>query len=184
MRDEKLLDRIWLDPETGLRDVTSAIGPMLLGRLRKHARVRRYGDAEVDDVFQDALLQLLRPEVRAEIRRRAGGEILPWLSRWGYWRLDDAARKRAAEAARAPASVDPAPVDPPGASEAASVVAAAAARLSPRDQSILRWRYEERASNAEIGKRLDVSEGAAKKAAHDARERLRKILDDAGVRYE
>src|SRR6266571_4852898 len=86
-------------------------------------RERRYGDAEVDDVFQDALLQLLRPEVRAEIRRRAGGEILPWLSRWGYWRLDDAARKRAAEAARAPAPVDPAPVDPPGASEAASVVA-------------------------------------------------------------
>lgn len=182
MSDEELLDRIGLDPETGLRDVTSAIGPMLLGRLRKHARIRRYGDAEVDDVFQDALLQLLRPEVRAEIRRRAGGEILPWLSRWGYWRLDDAARKRAAEAARAPAPADLAPADPPGASEAASVVAAAVARLSPRDQSILR--YEERASNAEIGKRLDVSEGAAKKAAHDARERLRKILDDAGVRYE
>lgn len=100
MSDEELLDRIGLDPATGLRDVMSAIGPMLLGRLRRHARVRRYGDAEVDDVFQDALLRLLRPDVRAEIRR-AGGEILPWLSRWGYWRLDDAARKRAAEAARA-----------------------------------------------------------------------------------
>jgi RNA polymerase sigma factor (sigma-70 family) len=181
--DEELLDRIGLDPATGLRDVMSAIGPMLLGRLRRHARVRRYGDAEVDDVFQDALLRLLRPEVRAEIRR-AGGEILPWLSRWGYWRLDDAARKRAAEAARASAPADPAPADLPGASEAASVVTAAVARLSPRDQSILRWRYEERVSNGEIGKRLDVTEGAAKKAAHDARERLRKVLDDSGVRYE
>ncbi len=183
MSDEELLDRIRLDPATGLRDVMSAIGPMLLGRLRKHARVRRYGDAEVDDVFQDALLRLLRPEARAEILR-AGGEILPWLSRWGYWRLDDAARKRAAEVGRAPAPADPTPADPPGASEAAKAVAAAVARLNPRDQSILRWRYEERASNAEIGKRLDISEGAAKKAAHDARERLRKILDDAGIRYE
>jgi RNA polymerase sigma-70 factor, ECF subfamily len=180
--DEELLHRIGLDPATGLRDVMSEIGPRLLGRLRKHARVRRYGDTEVDDVFQDALLRLLRPEERAGILR-AGGEILPWLSRWGYWRLDDAARKQAAEAARAPAP-DPAPADPPGASVAASVVAAAVARLSPRDQSILRWRYEERASNAEIGKRLDVSEGAAKKAAHDARERLRNVLDGAGVRYE
>lgn len=181
MSDEELLDRIGLDPATGLRDVMSAIGPMLLGRLRRHARVRRYGDAEVDDVFQDALLRLLRPDVRAEVRR-AGGEILPWLSRWGYWRLDDAARKRVAEVGRA--SADPTPADPPGASEAAKAVTAAVARLNPRDQSILRWRYEERASNAEIGKRLDISEGAAKKAAHDARERLRKILDDARVGYE
>jgi ATPase subunit of ABC transporter with duplicated ATPase domains len=59
----------------------------------------------------------------------------------------DAARKQAADAARAPAP-DPAPADPTGASRAASVLAAAVARFSPRDESIIRWRYEEPSSPA------------------------------------
>lgn len=181
MSDEDLLDRIGCDPQSGICDVLSAYGPRLLGRLRKHAQDRRYGDADVEDVFQRALLRLLEPDARAEIRA-AGGEILPWLSRWGYWRLDDLARAGAVAAQKTPPPVDPVAATNP--SVAAQAVQEAIKRLSPRQQMVIRWRYEESVSNAEIGKRLAISEGAAKKTAHDARERIRKLLEETGIRYE
>jgi RNA polymerase sigma factor (sigma-70 family) len=181
LSDEELLALIDADPENGIREILRALGGQLLGRLRRYARDRRYGDAEVEDVFQRALLRLLLPEVRTEIRA-AGGGILPWLSRWGYWRLDDLARRQAVGAQKTSAPVDPAVAANPSA--AARAVQGVFDQLSPRDRVVLRWRYEERVSNAEVGRRLGIGEGAAKKAGHDARERLRKLLDQSGVRYE
>jgi RNA polymerase sigma-70 factor, ECF subfamily len=179
--DEELLDRIGADPDSGMREVVNAHGPHLLGRLRKYAGDRRYGNADVEDVFQRALLRLLVPEVRAEVRA-AGGEILPWLSRWGYWRLDDAARRVARATQNVSAPADPGVASSPSA--AAPVVQSVFHQLAPRDRMVLRWRHEQSLSNAQVAANLSISEGAAKKAAHDARERLRKLLDQAGVRYE
>jgi RNA polymerase sigma factor (sigma-70 family) len=179
--DQTLLEAIAIDPERGIREVLNRYGGQLLGRLRKYARDRRYGDADVEDVFQRALLRILIPEVRAEIRA-AGGRILPWLSRWGYWRLDDLARRQAVGAQKTSAPVDP--VAPATLSAAARAVQSVFDRLSPRDRMVLRWRYRESLSNAEVASQLGISEGAAKKAAHDARERLRRLLEQAGIRYE
>jgi RNA polymerase sigma factor (sigma-70 family) len=182
MSDEELLRTIGRDPETGIRQVLlGPYGAQLLGRLRKHARDRRYGNANVEDVFQRAVLRLLKPEVRAEIIA-AGGGMVPYLSRWGYWRLDDLARAHAAETQRSSAPADS--VDPQTPSGAARAVGAVFERLSPRDRMILRWRYADRLPNAEVGERLGIGEGAAKKAAHDARGRLRKLLEEAGIRYD
>jgi RNA polymerase sigma factor (sigma-70 family) len=179
--DEELVDTIARDPEGGIREVLDRFGSQLLGRLRKYARDKRYGDAQVEDVFQRALLRLLRPEMRAEILA-AGGEILPYLSRWGYWRLDDLARRHAVGTQKTSAPLNPtAPATP---SAAAQAVQAVFGRLSPRDRRILTWRYKDSLFNAEIGRRLGISEGAAKKGAHDGRERLRRLLDEAGIRYE
>ena len=169
------------DPEGGIREVLTRHGPKLLGRLRRHAGDRRYGNAEVEDVFQGALLRLLIPEVRTQIRA-AGGEILPWLTRWGYWRLDDTARKQAAGSQKSTAPLDPVASAAP--SVAAQAVRTVFDQLSPRDRMVLRWKYEDSLSNAEVGTRLSIIEGAAKKAAHDARERLRVLLEQAGVRYD
>lgn len=181
MSDEGVLDTIARDPEGGVREILDRFGDQLLGRLRKYARDKRYGDAEVEDVFQRALLRLLLPEVRAQILA-AGGEILPYLSRWGYWRLDDLARRHAVGTQKTSAPSDP--VAPATPSAAARAVQAVFDHLSPRDRMILTWRYRDSLSNAEIGSRLGISEGAAKKGAHDARERLRRLLDEAGIRYE
>jgi RNA polymerase sigma factor (sigma-70 family) len=181
MSDEELLERIGSDPESGIREVVTQYGDRLLGRLRRYARDKRYGDAEVEDIFQRALLRLLIPEVRAEVRA-AGGDILPFLSRWGYWRLDDSARRQTAGVQKTSAPVDPGAA--PTSTAAAGAVQAVFGQLSPRDRMVLRWRYNDKLSNAEVGARLGVSEGAAKKGAHDARERLRKLLDQAGIRYE
>src|SRR5437764_12494719 len=79
--DAILLDAIARVPEGGIREVLTLYGGQLLGRLRKHAQDRRYGDADVDDVFQRSLLRLLVPEMRTEILA-AGRDLLPWLSRW------------------------------------------------------------------------------------------------------
>lgn len=181
MSDDELLALIERDPESGIREVLRVHGGRLLGRLRQRAREKRYGDSGVDDIFQEALLRLVRPGARAEVRA-AGGGILPWLSRWGYWRLDDVARRQAVGAQKTSPPIDPVVATNPSA--AAQALQGVFDQLGPRDRALLRWRYEECVSNAEVGKRLGVSEGAAKKAGHDARERLRRLLDQAGVRYE
>jgi RNA polymerase sigma factor (sigma-70 family) len=176
MNDEDLLARVELDPETGMREALAQHGPALLGRLRAHARQRRYGDVNVEDVFQEALLRLIDPENRVHLRR-AGGEILPWLSRWGYWRLDDAARKSGlplSDIAQSEAA------DPLASSTAVDALRSVFHLLPPRDRLILRLRYEESHSNADVAAQLALTEGAAKKAAHDARERLRLLMYEAG----
>jgi RNA polymerase sigma factor (sigma-70 family) len=176
MTDEEILAGLELDPETGMRQLVAQHGPVLLGRLKAHARYRRYGDLNVEDVFQEALLRLIDPENRAELRR-AGGEILPWLSRWGYWRLDDAARKIGLPIA---ATVQPESADPGPASPAVKAMRSVIHLLSPRDRLILRLRYGESHSNAQVAAELGITEGAAKKAAHDARERLRVLMYETG----
>ena len=177
MSDEELLALIEVDPESGIREVMRVHGGRLIGRLGRHARERRYGDSGVDDIFQEALLRLVSPSHRAELRA-AGGGILPWLSRWGCWRLDDVARRQAVGVQKTSAPVDPVVATNP--SEAAQAVQAVFDELRPRDRLVLRWRYEERVSNEEVGSRLGISREAAKKAAHDARERLRSLLGETG----
>lgn len=177
MSDEEILNLLELDPETGMRAAVAGHGSALLGRLKAHARHRRYGNLNVEDVFQEALLRLLDPENRAQLRK-AGGEILPWVSRWGYWRLDDAARKAGLPIVQE--TVQPNTPLPGPASPGVSAVRAVIHLLSPRDRMILRLRYEQSHSNEEVAAELGITEGAAKKAAHDARERLRTHMRDAG----
>jgi len=56
--------------------------------------------------------------------------------------------------------------------------------LSPRDRMILRMRYEERLTETEVAERLGISLAAAKKAAHDARGRLKKLMIQAGIKLD
>ncbi len=180
--DEELLQAIERDPQGGIARVMKRHGGHLLGRLRRHASFHRQGDAHVDDVFQEAILRLLDPECRAELRA-AGGGILPWLSRWGYWRLDDAARRP-----HDPLPDDVAkPSDPPATEQQSAAVLAvrrALPLLSPRDRTILHMRYEQSLTTEQVAEHLGISVGAAKKAAHDARERLRNLLEKAGINLE
>ena len=53
--------------------------------------------------------------------------------------------------------------------------------LRPRDREILAMRYDELLTDEAVGKRLGIKRGAAKKAAHDARARLRVLLEERGV---
>jgi RNA polymerase sigma factor (sigma-70 family) len=174
-----LLEQLAVDPEGGLREVVDTHGARLIARLRRYATVHHeYGDLDVHDVFSEALLQLIDPAYRAGLRA-AGGDILAYLSKWGKWRLNEAARERMRQSglaeelgAQLQPSVPRSPVLSP--------VLRALARLSPRDHDVLHWRHVECCSNTEVGNRLHISEGAAKKAAHDARARFKKLLLEEG----
>lgn len=69
-------------------------------------------------------------------------------------------------------------------SEAARVLGEVLGGMSPKDQDLLRMHYEERLTYREIAQRLDIREGAAKKRLHDARNRVARLLDERGIRFE
>jgi len=182
--DEDLLAAIERDPEGGLTQAIDRYGPRLMGRLRRHAFLREYGNADVDDIWQQAFLRLLDPECRAELRA-AGGQVLPWLSRWGYWRLDDAAARKAIalpENLTAPDPTESEAAGPPSAM--VTTLRRVFPLLSPRQCLILRMRSDEGLEEWEVAERLGISLAAAKKAAHDARERLKELMIRAGINLE
>src|SRR5205823_5614708 len=86
--DTEILELIAADPEAGISRAIATCGSQLLGRFHAYTRDRGYGNADVEDVWQDAMLRLLDPLERAAIAAH-GGSILAWLTRWGYWRLRD-----------------------------------------------------------------------------------------------
>lgn len=187
LSDLHLLDEIGLDPQSGIAKVQDQYGATLYARLKRRAEAGKQGDAEVDDVYQDALIRLIDLVERAACRS-AGGSILPWLTKWGYWQLSDRTRERRRligdgktepVEGRAPERAEE--VDP---SEAARVLSEVLGGMSPKDQDLLRMHYEERLTYREIAQRLDIREGAAKKRLHDARNRVARLLDERGIRFE
>jgi DNA-directed RNA polymerase specialized sigma24 family protein len=167
--------------------VIDQYGAALLGRLRRYAA--RYGAhvcSEVEDVFYQAVETLLDPEVRAACRAR-GGQILPWLSKFGKWRIADVAKgyegkvpveslETAGPAPQTPNAVAPSPL--------VEALLQLLPRLSPRDQLVLNLRYRESASMEEIGAQLGIGVPAAKKAVFDARRRLQRLMEAEGVAPE
>lgn len=61
LSDLHLLDEIGLDPQSGIAKVQDQYGATLYARLKRRAEAWKQGDAEVDDVYQDALIRLIDP---------------------------------------------------------------------------------------------------------------------------
>lgn len=179
--DQTMLETIARDPREGIRLVMDAYGPRLRGRLRRQAEMCKYGDAHVDDVFQDVIVGLVDPKQRQAILE-AGGAILPWLTRRGYWRLQDANRRDLRSLA-VPA-VDPPVETHSSPSEIVLAVEGLLTDMSARDEQILRQHYGQGLTYAQVAEELGISKAAAKKAIHDAKARLRKLLADAGHEIE
>jgi RNA polymerase sigma factor (sigma-70 family) len=172
--DEQLLERIAGDPAGGLAEAIDRYGDHLLGRLHAYAARRGYGNAHVEDVWQEAFISLLEPIVRERILER-GGEILPYLTKQGRWRLQDHHR----HIHQLVTEDIPAPVvqgeDPP--SPDVVRLRRVWPTVSSRDKLLLTWRYEESQRESEIADELGMTVGTAKKALSDARTRLRRKLD-------
>jgi DNA-directed RNA polymerase specialized sigma24 family protein len=172
--DEQLLERIAGDPAGGLAEAIDRYGDQLLGRFHAYAARRGYGNAHVEDVWQDAFISLLDPVVRERILER-GGEILPWLTKQGRWRLDDHHRHIHQLV------TDDIPAPAVRGEDRPSPDVIRLRRVWPttnsRDKLLLTWRYGESQHESEIADELGMNVSAAKKALHDARARLRRELD-------
>lgn len=182
--DAPLLALIARDPQTGIRMVLETHGSALLGRLHRYAEP--YGAhvrADVKNILFELVESLLEPAVRAACLAR-GGRILPWLSKLGKWRVTDAAREWGNEErldsfdTETPTPDSPDPLAP---SLLVKGLYQILRRLSPRDQLILHLQFYESASMEDIAAHLGISEDAAKKAAFDARRRLRLGMEAAGI---
>ncbi len=179
--DETMLEMITRDPSEGLRLVMDTYGPQLLGRLHRKAEMCKYGDAHVEDVFQEAILSLVDPKVRQALVD-AGGAILPWLTRRGYWRLQDEYRRdlrlHSAQGIDLPIGTCS------SRSELVLAIEKLLPEMSERDQEILRQHYGENLTYTEVAEAAGISKAAGKKAIHDAKRRLQRRLVDAGYRIE
>ena len=181
--DASLLALIARDPQTGMRMVLETHGPALLGRLHQYAEP--YGAhvcADVKSILFEVVESLLDPTVRAACLAK-GGQILPWLSKLGKWRVTDAAREwgewERLESFDAERQA-PDPPDSPPPSLLVKGLYKILPQLSPRDQLILHLQFHESASMQNIAAHLVISVDAAKKAAFDARRRLRQHMEAAG----
>ena len=190
MTDDEILQRIAADPAGGIAIVLELYGARLHGRFFARAREKEYGNAHVEDVLQETVVRLLDPQERASLRA-AGGSILPWLTKWGYWRLADRAAAHNLSYDDVAPAVERASIehqrrleDVAAPSPATVALQRAWPRLAPRDKLLLLWRYGESRSEADIAAEHGWSLSAAKKGLHDARKRLRQLMKAEGFDIE
>jgi RNA polymerase sigma-70 factor, ECF subfamily len=148
-------------------------------RLRCLAEARRVlPGAEAEEAVQEAL-------IRAWTRRdacRTPEAPLPWMleiTRNEARRLlgRHARRQRQAQAVRAASAAD---IEDELLAETTTrlSVAQALARLEDSDQDVLRLRYADDLTQAEVARRMGVPIGTVKVRLHRARGRLRTLLED------
>lgn len=147
-----------------------AVTPVLRGLVR--ARGRGLDAALHEDVVQEVLLAV-------HLKRRTWREdapVLPWLYAIARYKLADAFRKRGAAIHLPIEDLQDglaAPDHDPG---AARDSAALLGRLDARSAAIVRAMNLEGESAAEVGRRLEMSEGAVRVSLHRAMQRMMRMV--------
>jgi RNA polymerase sigma-70 factor, ECF subfamily len=151
----------------------------LRSRCLREAR-RLLPRSEAEEAVQEAL-------VRAWTRRhacRSPEAPLPWIleiTRNESRRLLARGTRRRHAAGGEPAACEPQDEDEAITSATTRVtVEQALARLVDADQRVLRLRYADDLTQADVARRLGVPEGTVKVRLHRARGRLRTILEESG----
>jgi RNA polymerase sigma-70 factor (ECF subfamily) len=135
----------------------------------------------VHEVFVEAFLSLSG--------YRGDAPFLHWLRRiatrtgYRYWKRCSRERERRRPLSDWAASATAPPPDP-GPSEAAEVLHRLLEQLGPKDRLVLTLQYFEECSTKEIAERTGWSLSLVKVRAHRARNRLKRILIDAGYTEE
>jgi RNA polymerase sigma-70 factor (ECF subfamily) len=146
----------------------------LRSRCLREAR-RVLPGAEAEEAVQEAL-------IRAWTRRhacRTPDAPLPWMlqiTRNEARRLLQRRARRLRQARAEPTSEEE--DDPVAGATTRVTVEQALARLEDADRRVLRLRYRDDLTQAEVARRLGVPEGTVKVRLHRARGRLRTLLED------
>jgi RNA polymerase sigma-70 factor (ECF subfamily) len=146
------------------------------GRLPRHAR----GDAETEDVVQDAFLGTFKNFAR--FRHHTVGGLHAYLRRSVVNRIRDLIRGSKRHALQVDADADPAdwlpsPLERAILRERVEHFLQALSRLRPADRQVVVWRLELGYSPREIATRLGKSEPAAAMTVSRAMARLAKELN-------
>lgn len=152
--------------------------PAIFRQMWRFTRDRVILDELVQEVFVEAFYSL------KGFKRKAPFEH--WLrriaTRVGYRHWKRKARdQRVAEAAAEDAAVQPALTKPATPSDAGEQVHLYLSQLAPADRLVLAMHYLEECDAGEIAERTGWSRTLVRVRAHRARNRLRKMLEDAGV---
>lgn len=153
-----------------------AVTPVLRGIVR--ARGARLSPEDHEDIVQDVLMAI-------HARRhtwRTDAPVRPWLYAIARHKVTDAFRRRGVPV-HLPIEdwQDVLEAAPEPDATAARDSAALLARLDPRAAAIVRALSLEGASTAEVGARMDMTEGAVRVALHRAMKRMMRL---AGGRQE
>jgi RNA polymerase sigma-70 factor (ECF subfamily) len=144
-------------------------------RCRREARSRTTDRVAADDVAQEALLRAWRAWSRG-VRPDCPEAWLVTITRREVARWDAGPSARSWRSAR-----DEIELDDPGRDDPDAIVERAHVRgvletLQPEDRLLVRLRYEEDLTQAEVARRLGTPEGTAKVRLHRLRARLRERL--------
>ncbi len=147
-----------------------AVTPVLRGVVRSRGRLLPADQHE--DVLQEVLLAI-------HLKRQTWREdapVLPWLYAIARYKLADAFRRRGS-AIHLPIEDLLAELEAPAHdASAARDSAMLLGRLDARSAAIVRAMNLEGESAAEVGQRLDMSEGAVRVALHRAMQRMMRIV--------
>ena len=181
MRDQDLIRLLQKDPDSGLRAALQAYGPLIKAVL---VRLLPRDPRDVEECMADVLVALWRSAARLG---QQGTPLRPWLivtarnrgidryhslRRHAALSLDDELGRTLGEVAEFDRAT----------SDAADLAGALVAAMEPPDREIFLRKYYLMESSKEIAAALGMSEGAVNTRLSRGRERLRRQLQQKGVR--
>ncbi len=174
----------WVDVRASL-DGDDAAYARIVERYQTQIFSQMWRFSRDPDIQQELVQEVFIEAFKSLKRFRGEAPFLHWIRRiatrvgYRYWKYESR-RRRLSEAmeqqpllgARTPEEQEP--------SEAAECLHRLLARLRPKDRLVLSLMYFEDMSTREIAERIGWNENLVRVRAHRARQKLRKLLEQAG----
>ncbi|MEO8603470.1 MAG: sigma-70 family RNA polymerase sigma factor [bacterium] len=167
--DEGLVAQVAAGDEAALRELMRRWERRLAHFLDRHT-----GGRDVEDLYQDVWLRVVRAADEFDVDRR----FSTWLFQIAVNRCRDWHRRRPPDPAPALDAV--APID--GRSDAALDVASLLAQISEAQREVVLLRYFQDLSEAEMATLLEIPRGTVKSRLHHAMARLNELARDGDGR--
>jgi RNA polymerase sigma factor (sigma-70 family) len=180
-----ILERSVVGDPQALNLLLTQLRPYLHDQVRSRLGPQRPGLLDASSVVQTSLLRIYQHF--DQLRQPTVPHLLAWISRIARNTLIDALRKKGRERTQpVGSSIDDVPAREEEPSTAPDLgpdqrprLLAALEQLPERQQQVVRWRFFDRLSDAEISRRLGGSVGAIRVLRCRALRRLKCLMEDA-----
>jgi RNA polymerase sigma-70 factor (ECF subfamily) len=179
-----ILERSVVGDSQAMNLLLTQLRPYLHDQIRARLGAQRPGQLDASSVVQTSLLRIYQHF--DQLRQPTVPHLLAWISQIARNTLIDALRKKGRERAQSVGSaIDEVPDgrETPSApslgSDPRPRLLAALGQLPERQQQVVRWRFFDQLSDAEISRRLGGSVGAIRVLRCRALRRLKHLMEDA-----